>query len=400
MALFVAFSQVPLLSLSALSVDRLKSTVEWLSDPALDGRQSESPGAKATADYLLERFTELGLSAELQDIGPGRRNVVARWGTAAAHVIIGAHYDGQGMGYRSASDNAAGVAVMLELARELRDAELPVSLVFIAFDDEERGLNGSRHYTREPVYPLEDARAVIIMDTLGRSFVDLERWTLVVFGTEFSPELASIVERRRTPEMLPLGTDLLGPRSDFAPFAANQVPYLFFTNATHKDYHGGGDIPDRLRYDRLQSDAETIKQIVVDVASAGDEPTYVDVPVYPEGESDQLGRFLDAIENEHEDLSQSYHVMFADLRERLEVRPTRENLGLALSIMLSAATPRVSSFALSYLIGPLYESEGKREIAVAVYTEALKWTPNPFVRKTLEEKIQSLQQVVGKDSGQ
>ena len=84
--------------------------------------------------------------------------------------------------------------------------------------------------------------------------------------------------------------------------------------------------------------------------------------------------------------------MFADLRERLEVRPTRENLGLAISIMLSAATPRVSSFALSYLIGPLYESEGKREIAVAVYTEALKWTPNPFVRKTLEEKIQSLQQ--------
>ncbi len=381
---------VSLLSLSAVSVDRIKSTVEWLSDPALDGRKSQSPGASATADYLYERFTELGLSAELQDIGPGRRNVVARWGTAAAHVVIGAHYDGQGFGYRSASDNAAGVAVMLELARELRDVELPVSLVFIAFDDEERGLNGSRYYTRSPVYPLEEARAVIIMDTMGRSFVDLERWTLVVFGTEFSPELASIVERRRTPEMLLLGTDLLGPRSDFAPFAANQVPYLFFTNATHKDYHGGGDIPERLRYDRLQADAETIKQVVVDVASTGNAPTYLDAPVYPEAEYEQLSSFLDEIENEHDDLSPAYTVMFADLRERLEADPTRENLALAITIMLSAATPRVSSFALSYLIGPLYESEGKRDIAVAVYTEAIKWTPNPFARKSLEEKIQSL----------
>ena len=391
MALFLSLSPVPTTSFSAVSVDRIRSTIAWLSDPALDGRQSQSPGALATADYLLEQFTEIGLSAQLQDIGPGRRNVVARWGNKAAHVIIGAHYDGQGMGYRSASDNAAGVAVMLELARDLGEVDLPVSLVFIAFDDEERGLNGSRYYTEEPVYPLEDARAVIIMDTMGRSFVDLEHWTLVVFGTEFSPELASIVERRRTPEMLPLGTDLLGPRSDFAPFAANQVPYLFFTNATHKDYHGGGDIPSRLQYDRLQTDAETIRQVVVDIASAGDEPTYLEVPSYPEGEYDELTAFLDAIESEHQDLSPSYSLMFADLRERLSVDPTRESLSLAISIMLSAATPRVSSFALSYLIGPLYESEGKREIAVAVYTEALKWTPNPFARKSLEEKIQSLQ---------
>ena len=144
---------IALLSVSAISVDRLQMTVEWLADPVRDGRLSQSPGAIESADYLLDRFEELGLDAQMQDIGPGRRNVVARSGSALEHVIIAAHYDGQGMGRPSASDNAAGVAVLLELARELKEANTSRSFVFIAFDDEERGLNGSRHYAREPVYP-------------------------------------------------------------------------------------------------------------------------------------------------------------------------------------------------------------------------------------------------------
>ena len=150
-----------------------ETTVEWLSDPARDGRGSESVEAIATANYILERFEELGLDARLQRIGPGRQNVVARWGDREPHIVIGAHFDGQGRGYASASDNAAGVAVMLELARDLREAELEPSLVFIAFDDEERGLHGSRHYAAEPVYPLDNAISVVILDTMGRSFIDL-----------------------------------------------------------------------------------------------------------------------------------------------------------------------------------------------------------------------------------
>ena len=383
---------IALLSVSAISVDRLQTTVEWLSDPTRDGRLSQSPGAIETADYLLARFEELGLEAQLQDIGPGRRNVVARSGGAAEHVIIGAHYDGLGLGYRAASDNAAGVAVLLELARELKDQDVPRSFVFIAFDDEERGLNGSRHYAREPVYPLEDAVAVVILDTMGRSFGDLEKWALVVFGTEFSPELRSVIQGRQTPEMLLLGTDLLGPRSDFAPFAAQQIPYLFFTNGTHEDYHGGGDTPDQIRYDRLALDAETIHKVALDIATLDSATTYLEEPVYPDGEAERLTSFMDAVAEEHPDLSPAYSLLFEDLHERLARNPSRDNLRLTASIVLSAATPRVSSFSLTYLIGPFYEAAGEKEIALAVYREAVRWTANPFARKSIEEKIQSLLQ--------
>jgi Zn-dependent M28 family amino/carboxypeptidase len=102
----------------------------------------------------------MGFQVQMQEFGLNRRNVVARTGTGEPHIIIGSHYDGQGTGYPSASDNAAGVAALLELARELKAERLPVSLVMIAFDDEEQGLNGSRYYSDNPVYPLETAFAL------------------------------------------------------------------------------------------------------------------------------------------------------------------------------------------------------------------------------------------------
>jgi hypothetical protein len=230
-------------------------------------------------------------------------------------------------------------------------------VVFIAFDDEENGLNGSRYYVQNPVYPLEDLATAVILDTMGRSFMDLERWTLIVLGTEFSPELAAVVGRLDDPEIELIGTDLIGARSDFAPFAARRIPYLFFTNATHRDYHGTGDTPDRIRYDRLDRDAGTILQVILDVARLGSVPTFRTQPSYPQHEAGLLSGYIDLIEAERPDLAESYRLLFGDLRVRLEGNPSREALHLAATVLLSAATPRLSAFPLAYAIGPFYEAE-------------------------------------------
>src|SRR2546421_10233619 len=128
-----------LLSISAISVDRLKAHVAWLADPAREGRYAGSPGAAAAAQYIAGQLKELGCDVQMQDFGGGRRNVAGRFGSAPRYILIGAHYDGQGTGMPSASDNAAGVAVSIEILRELKSRNLPVSLVVIAFDDEEQG---------------------------------------------------------------------------------------------------------------------------------------------------------------------------------------------------------------------------------------------------------------------
>src|SRR5437870_4891120 len=288
LSLFLVSLLLALLTLSAVSADRLKAHVTWLADPAREGRYAGTPGAQAAADYIASQLKEIGCNVQMQDFGGRRRNVVGRIGTAARYLLIGAHYDGQGPGMPSASDNAAGVAVSIEILRELKSKNLPVSFVVIAFDDEEQGLNGSRYYSDHPIYPLANAQAAIIFDTMGRQFMDLSAWTMFVLGTEYSKELAGVVQKRSRADMFVVGTDLIGPRSDFAPFAVKHVPYLFFSHATHKDYHGTGDTAERLDYTKLAQDTNLIAQIAEDVARLTAHPQYLTEPIYPAGETAAL----------------------------------------------------------------------------------------------------------------
>ena len=385
-----------LLSISAVSVDRLKAHVTWLSDPAREGRYAGSAGAAAAAEYISQQMKELGCDVQIQEFGGRRKNVIGRVGTADRYIVLGAHYDGQGPGMPSASDNAAGVAVVLELVRELKTRSLPVSLVAVAFDDEEQGLNGSRFFVDHPVYPLEKAQAAIIFDTMGRQFMDLSAWTMFVLGAEYSKELSAAVQKRARPEMLVVGTDLIGPRSDFAGFAVKHIPYLFFTHATHKDYHGQGDTADRVNYQKLAQDTQFIAQIVEDIGRLSSPPKFLDKPVYPAGENADLQRELDVVEKERKDLPQAYRLMFADFRARLKSDDTRELRRIATTALLALATPSLSGFMVSYYLGPYYEREDRRDIAAAVYEEALKYESDPSERRDLQQKVQSLRTPIAK----
>jgi hypothetical protein len=384
-ALFLA-----LISFSAVSVDRLKAHVTWLADPARQGRQAGTAGADAAAQYISKGFVDLGGRVQFQDFGGRRKNVVAKIGNADRYILLGAHYDGQGPGMPSASDNAAGVAVVIELVRELKARELPVSIVAVAFDDEEQGLNGSRYYVDHPLYPLENAQAAIIFDTMGRQFMDLSSWTMFVMGAEYSKELAAVVQKYVQPEMLVVGTDLIGPRSDFAGFGLKKVPYLFFTHATHKDYHGPDDTAERVNYTRLAQDSQLIAQIIQDIARIQPQPKFSATPVYPPNETNSLLHELEVVEKERKDLPQAYRLMFADFKARLKNDDTRELRRIATSALLALATPELSGFMVNFFLGPYYERENRRDIAAAVYEEALKSETSPSERRDLQEKINAL----------
>ena len=378
-----------LLSFAAVSADRLKAHVTWLADPAREGRYAGSPGGTAAAQYIATQLKDLGCTVQMQEFGGGRRNVVGRLGSAPRYILIGAHYDGQGPGMPSASDNAAGVAVTIEILRELKSRNLPVSLVAVAFDDEEQGLNGSRYYSDHPLYPLENAQAAIIFDTMGRQFMDLSAWTMFVLGTEYSKELAAVVQKRSRPDMFVVGSDLIGPRSDFAPFAVKHVPYLFFSHATHKDYHGPGDTADKVDYAKLAEDSTFISQIVEDIARLQGPPKYLTQPAYPTAETATLEREVELVEKERKDLPEAYRMMFTDLKMRLKSDETREVRRIGTTVLLALATPRFSSFMLTFFVGPYYEKENRRDLAVAAYQEALKWASSPGERQELEEKIRA-----------
>ncbi|MEO0632005.1 MAG: M28 family peptidase, partial [Planctomycetota bacterium] len=101
-------------------------------------------------------------------------------------IVMGAHIDHIGMGdfgsrwgsgklHPGADDNASGTAGVLLLADLLARsyADLPEdadarSIVFIAFDAEESGLNGSRYYVNNPIAPLESHALMTNFDMIGR----------------------------------------------------------------------------------------------------------------------------------------------------------------------------------------------------------------------------------------
>ncbi|MGJ4730720.1 M28 family metallopeptidase, partial [Luteimonas sp. SDU101] len=92
------------------------------------------------------------------------RNVVGRIAgadpaLAAEHIVYTAHLDHVGTGaevdgdgvYNGALDNALGVAIMLEAARELAAAPAPKrSLLFVALTAEEKGLLGAEWFANQP----------------------------------------------------------------------------------------------------------------------------------------------------------------------------------------------------------------------------------------------------------
>lgn len=120
---------------------------------------------------------KLTASVVVQETPMVTRNILARLdGTsrAAETVLIGAHWDGYGLGPADAAgdrirnaaiDNGIGTSTLLELARAFaRAPRTQRSLLFVGYTSEEDGLLGAYEYTAHPVRPLETTAAVFNLD--------------------------------------------------------------------------------------------------------------------------------------------------------------------------------------------------------------------------------------------
>ncbi|HIK46597.1 MAG TPA: M28 family peptidase [Leptolyngbyaceae cyanobacterium M65_K2018_010] len=81
-------------------------------------------------------------------------------------ILVGAHYDAV-PGSPGADDNGTGVAVLLELARAFSRVAPRSPLRLIAFDLEESGLIGSRHYAEDLHQRNAPLRLMISLEMLG-----------------------------------------------------------------------------------------------------------------------------------------------------------------------------------------------------------------------------------------
>jgi Zn-dependent M28 family amino/carboxypeptidase len=109
----------------------------------------------------VRRFESQNILARIEGSDPALRN---------QYVIYSAHWDHHGREgdriFHGASDNAAGMAGLLELARVFRSLNPAPkrTVIFLWPTAEEKGLLGSHYYVTHPLYPLAATVANINLD--------------------------------------------------------------------------------------------------------------------------------------------------------------------------------------------------------------------------------------------
>ncbi len=199
-------------------------------------------------------------------------------------VIVGAHYDGLGLGgpgslepvpgeiHNGADDNASGVAALIELAQHFSfRANRPArTVVFVSFGAEEEGMLGSAHFVNHPVVALPSMTAMVNMDMVGRL-----RDELIVYGVGSSEAWPELLRKANEGVGLPLRlmAEGYGP-SDHAPFYLRQVPVLALFTGVHEEYHRASDDADLLDYAGLTQVTTFVRHLVGHLAGARERPPF------------------------------------------------------------------------------------------------------------------------------
>lgn len=262
-------------------------------------------GARASLTTAVERHTTEGRNvlAMIEGSDPALRDEV---------VIVGGHFDHNGADslgvYNGADDNASGavgvMAVAEAYARAAKRGELPRrTVLFAAWDAEERLMLGSWYYTRHPLFPMETTVAVLNMDMIGRNeevpasggrFRGLPRQTaesnanaVNILGYSRTPELAADVQAANEPFGLTLrlrydnNESQLLRRSDHWPFLNNGVPAVWFHTGLHPDYHTPRDDADRLNYEKMTRIVKLVHATSWSLANADGRPTLEPMGSHP-----------------------------------------------------------------------------------------------------------------------
>lgn len=284
-------------ALNSITVETLKGHVAYLADDALQGRKPGTPGGHAAGEYIAAEFKRYNLqpgdvllSGEstgreseagsvsagdyFQPFEPQSRNVLAILPGSDAElkreiVIVGAHYDHLGSSaavYNGADDNASGTSALLEVAEACSLLPQPPrrTILFAAWDGEERGLLGSGHWLRH--CDLGDRRVVFVfnMDMIGR----LREEKLAVHGCRSGYGLRRLVSSLNSSGMT---LEFPGPVkrcSDHWTFFNAGVPVMMFNTGLHEQVHTVDDDVELINNEGMGRVARLAFETVVALADA------------------------------------------------------------------------------------------------------------------------------------
>ncbi|WP_103664242.1 M28 family peptidase [Gracilimonas amylolytica] len=213
-------------------------------------------------------------------------------------VILSSHYDHVGVGrpdstgdniYNGADDDGSGTTASLQTAEAMMKAKNAGvgpkrSVLFINVSGEEKGLLGSRYYSDHPIYSIQNTVANINMDMIGRvdpEHVEDSSYVYIIGGEIISSGMDSLA--RVANEMGPNMTlskrynDLNDPnqfyrRSDHWNFGRLGVPFVFFFNGTHEDYHRPQDHIEKITFQPFLERTHLVYNLTALLANSPERP--------------------------------------------------------------------------------------------------------------------------------
>jgi aminopeptidase YwaD len=243
-----------------------------LTDQKLTWHASSLQHARPVVTVRKERISEAVEKLKLQIESRyyehyQTQNVVAYLpGKSDSMLLFTAHYDHLGMMgkqamFPGANDNASGVALLLDLAREYAaQEERPYTMVFIAFSGEELGLLGSQYFTENPPFQLEKIKFLLNMDISGTGDEGIQ----VVNGSVFRKEFELLKNINEENQYLPQ-VKIRGEacNSDHCLFYRKGVPCFFiYTLGGIKAYHDINDKAETLPLTEYEDYFKLLKEFV------------------------------------------------------------------------------------------------------------------------------------------
>jgi membrane-associated protease RseP (regulator of RpoE activity) len=249
-------------ALESIKAEELGDQVGRLADASMEGREAGTRGGRAAADYLAEQYARLHLrggadnGAFLQPFEPNFHNVLAILDGSDPKlreqvIVVGAHYDHLGYGGQSyalgpygyihpgADDNASGTSAVWELAKAFTvlSSRPKRSIIFAAWDAEEKGLLGSKRWAAHPTVPLEHVVAALNLDMIGR----LREEHLIVLGSRSGYGWRRLLSSQNESGLWLDFTWNLKPNADHYAFFEHGIPVLMVHTGLHDQYHRPSD---------------------------------------------------------------------------------------------------------------------------------------------------------------
>lgn len=266
--------------------ESISNTVYYLASDSLKGRDTGSEGNHLAAEYLSNKLNEYGIKPFFSSYNDTLNNAVDTWNVVGVIpgkdkmlknevVLLGAHYDHIGIQpaidgdsiANGANDNAAGTAVLLELARNLDKNNNKRTIMIAFFTGEEKGLWGSKHLAKRLKESNVNVVSMLNFEMLGlameRNYMSyLTGYEESNLGTKIN-ELAgeALVGKFDKAEEYQLFK-----RSDNYPFYLEfKIPSQSFSSfdfENYEYYHHVKDEADLMNYDFMSSFTEKMIPVV------------------------------------------------------------------------------------------------------------------------------------------